>query len=105
LKIVPIYGNRAEHLVQSHWSFEQTGRPSEPAFGHRSCVDSADSRPTRRKALPLRNGFDMDTGECLRPVQRLHRPSWRKVNAFQDRCVVYYSFIYTLEDNIRQNSL
>ncbi len=29
----------------------------------------------------------------------------RTHNGFQDRCIMYYSFIYTLEENIRQNSL
>jgi len=31
--------------------------------------------------------------------------SQQTYNGFQDRCIMYYSFIYTLDYKIRQNSL
>ena len=49
-----------------------------------------------REALILGSGFRTVQGRYC--FERTH-------NGFQDRCIMYYSFIYTLEDNIRQNGL
>jgi hypothetical protein len=51
--------------------------------------------PTR-ETLILGGGFRTVAGPLLFPTDD---------NGFQDRCIMSYPFIYTLEDDIRQNSL